>query len=207
MNVHSKWCFMKNDTDRLNKKERIIEAAVIIFAHKGFYNATVKDVALKAGVADGTIYNYFKNKDDLLISLFEQKMEAILDRFQKSIDSVDNPAGKLVHLIHTHFEIIEEDCRLAEVFQVELRQSSKFLKNYHNQKFSDFLNMISSIIKTGKADGSFRTDLDVDVIKVMIFGSIDEVARQWILGASEKYNLRSAANQIVTVICEGVLKR
>jgi TetR/AcrR family fatty acid metabolism transcriptional regulator len=123
-----------------NKKDLIINAAIKVFADKGFYTANVADVAKEAGVADGTIYLYFKNKDDLLISLFETKMEEILQRFASLLDSNRNAEEKLRQFIHLYFQMIEEDQNLAEVFQVELRQSSKFLKDYHNLNFIDFLN-------------------------------------------------------------------
>jgi len=187
------------------KRETIIEAAVKIFAQKGFYNAKVNDVAKAAGVADGTIYLYFKNKDDLLICLFEEKMDHILSHFRTNLKNIDDPIEKLRTFIHVYFKLIEEDQQLAEVFQVELRQSAKFLKDYHNQKFLDYLNIIAGIIEEGKQQGFFRPTLNKDVIKLMIFGAIDEVARQWILGADEKYTLDEAAEQLSRTIVDGLL--
>ncbi|HID38803.1 MAG TPA: TetR/AcrR family transcriptional regulator [Calditrichaeota bacterium] len=188
-----------------SKRETIIEAAVRVFAQKGFYNAKVNDVAKEAGVADGTIYLYFKNKDDLLINLFEDKMEHILSRFETSLQNIDDPIEKLRTFIHTYFKLIKEDQQLSEVFQVELRQSAKFLKDYHNQKFLDYLNIIAEIIEEGKQRGFFRLTLNKDVIKLMVFGAIDEVARQWILGADEKYTLDEAAEQLSRTIVYGLL--
>ena len=188
-----------------SKREAIIEAAVKIFAQKGFYNAKVNDVAKAAGVADGTIYLYFKNKDDLLINLFEDKMEYILSRFNASLQDIKDPLEKLQKFIQVYFSLIKEDQQLAEVFQVELRQSAKFLKDYHNQKFLDYLNIIAGIVKEGKERGFFRPSLNINVIKLMIFGAIDEVARQWILGADEKYTLDEAAQQLSRTIVDGLL--
>ncbi len=188
-----------------SKREAIIEAAVKVFAKKGFYNAKVNDVAKAAGVADGTIYLYFKNKDDLLINLFEDKMEHILSRFDTGLQNIDDPIEKLRKFIQVYFTLIEEDQQLAEVFQVELRQSAKFLKDYHNQKFLDYLNMIAAIVEEGKQLGFFRSTLNIDIIKLMIFGAIDEVARQWILGADEKYTLEKAAEQLAETIVAGLL--
>jgi TetR/AcrR family fatty acid metabolism transcriptional regulator len=176
-----------------NKKELIIEAAIRVFAKKGFYNAKVSDVAKMAGVADGTIYLYFKNKDDLLISLFETKMEEILQHFS-SLASNEQPADKkLKEFIYLYFQMIEDDQDLAEVFQVELRQSGKFLKHYHNQKFIDFLNLIGGIIQEGKMQGIFRTDINIHTMKLTIFGALDELARQWILTGDPARNLKQTA--------------
>ncbi len=158
---------------KLRKKEHIINAAIRVFAEKGFFNAKVADVAREAGVADGTIYLYFKNKDDLLISLFETKMEEILVRFSAAIEPVTSASAKLSNFISLYFTMIEEDQALAEVIQVELRQSAKFLKDYHNQKFIDFLNLIGQVIKEGQISGEFNPGLKINTIKLAIFGAID----------------------------------
>ncbi|MEJ2544058.1 MAG: TetR/AcrR family transcriptional regulator [Calditrichaceae bacterium] len=195
----------KKSDSKLKKKNRIIEAAVKVFAKKGFYLAKVSDVAKAANVADGTIYLYFKNKDDLLINLFEQKMELILQRFKEDLKDITDPVEKLHRFVDVYFTLIEEDKELADVFQVELRQSAKFLKDYHNEKFLDFLFMIKSIIQEGMENGFFRTDLNADVVKIMIFGTVDEVARQWILGADAKYSLEKARENVKHILTNGLI--
>ena len=210
MNVHSppiKGLIVETpkSNPKQEKRNRIIEAAVKIFAQKGFYLAKVSDVAKAADVADGTIYLYFKNKDDLLISLFEKKMEGILQRFQSRLQDIIDPVERLHNLIDLYFELIEEDKDLADVFQVELRQSTKFLKDYHNQKFLDYLSMIASIIQEGMDNGFFRTDLNLDVVKIMIFGTLDEVARQWILGADSIYSLEDAKTNVKHILINGLI--
>ena len=179
-----------------NRKQQIIKAAIKVFAHKGFYNANVSDVAREAGIADGTIYLYFKSKDDLLISLFETKMEEILLKFNKTMQPDISPQDKLIQFMCLHFQLIEEDQNLADVFQVELRQSSKFLKDYHNQKFIDYLNIIGNILTEGQNQGEFRKDIKINTIKLAIFGALDELARQWILSEDPKFKLKKAAAEI-----------
>ncbi len=190
---------------RKKKKDAIIEAAVRVFADKGFYYAKVRDVAQEAGVADGTIYLYFKNKDDILISLFESKMDLILTRFREAISRSDDPIEKLNLFFKLYFNLIKEDEKLAEVFQVELRQSGKFLKDYKNQKFSDYLNLIAEIIQEGIDSAFFRPDINVQIMKLVIFGAIDEVARQWILGAESKYSLEEATKEVSRTLISGLL--
>jgi TetR/AcrR family fatty acid metabolism transcriptional regulator len=187
-----------------NRKEEIINAAIKIFASKGFYNSKVADVAREAGIADGTIYLYFKNKDDLLISLFETKMEEILNRFNSKLANNYPASQKLTQFIQLHFELIEEDQNLADVFQVELRQSSKFLKDYHNQKFIDYLNLIGNIITEGQNQGEFRRDIKINTIKLAIFGALDELARQWILSEDPKFKLKKAAAEIAEIFILGL---
>ncbi len=192
------------ESQKQKRRAQIIEGAVKVFARKGFYHATVKDVAREAGVADGTIYLYFKNKDDLLISLFECKMEDILSHFRTCLSALSDPLEKLRAFIEAYFELIEKDIELSDVFQVELRQSSKFLKDYHNEKFMQYLEIIADIISAGKDIGFFRADLDINITKILVFGAIDEVARQWIL-SNGKYSLKQAGQSAAYTLIHGLL--
>jgi TetR/AcrR family fatty acid metabolism transcriptional regulator len=193
---------MLKKTDR---RTQILEAAVKVFAHHGFYNSKVADVAKSAGVADGTIYLYFKNKDDLLISLFETKMEEFLHHFKKALLPISSAEEKLQKFIQQYFLLIQEDQDLAEVFQVELRQSSKFLKDYHNQKFIDFLNIIGEILNEGQINGEFRNDFKINTMKIVIFGALDELARQWILSNDPKFTIQEAAVDVSKFLILGLL--
>jgi TetR/AcrR family fatty acid metabolism transcriptional regulator len=195
----------KQSPKKLQRKTEIVEAAVKVFAEKGFFKAKVSDVAKEAGIADGTVYLHFKNKDDLLIYLFENKMEHILMRFNSQLAESIDPIEKMKLFFQIYFKIIKEDKKLAEVFQVELRQSAKFLKDYHNQKFIDFLNIIGGIIKQGKQDGFFNPELNTNVTKILIFGALDETARQWILGTNSKYSLKEAVDHISSILITGLL--
>ncbi len=195
----------KQSPKKLQRKTEIVEAAVKVFAEKGFFKAKVSDVAKEAGIADGTVYLYFKNKEDLLIYLFENKMGHIMTRFNSQLAKSSDPIEKMKLFFQIYFKIIKEDKKLAEVFQVELRQSAKFLKGYHNQKFIDFLNIIGDIIKQGKQDGFFNPKLNINVTKILIFGALDETARQWILGADSKYSLKEAVDQISLILITGLL--
>jgi TetR/AcrR family fatty acid metabolism transcriptional regulator len=184
------------------RRQQIIEAAIKVFAHKGFYNSKVADVARRAGVADGTIYLHFKNKDDLLISLFEIKMEQFLLKFKTALAQQPTARKKLEEFIRLYFQLIEEDQDLAEVFQVELRQSSKFLKDYHNQKFIDFLNIIGDVLREGQFNGEFRNEIKINTMKIAVFGALDELARQWILSDEPKFTLKETAHEMIhTLIC------
>ena len=187
-----------------DKKPQIIDAAIKVFAEKGFYNSKVADVARAAGIADGTIYLYFKNKDDLLIYLFESKVEELLDTFKNALIGLKTAKDKLNKFIRLYFQLMEEQQDLAEVLQVELRQSSKFIKDYHPQKFFDFLNIIGDIIKEGQLSGEFDSTLHVNTAKLAIFGSIDELARQWILSFEHKFDLKQTANNVASIFIKGM---
>jgi len=195
----------KRQIKKDKKRLLIIESAVKVFARKGFYNASVSEIAREAGIADGGMYTYFGGKDDLLISLFEYKMEDILTRFNSHLKDISDPLIKLKEFIKVYFQLIQEDKNLAEVFQVELRQSSKFLKDYHNQKFIDYLNLIAGILQDGINIGFFNPAIDIDITKIMIFGALDEMARQWILGSENVYSLKDASEQAAQNLVFGLL--
>lgn len=165
-----------------DKRERILDAAVKVFARNGYYNAKVSEVAREAGVADGTIYLYFKNKDDLLISAFEDRMTWVNERLRSELSLVEGDAvAKLRRTIELHVALALEERELAEFITVELRQSSKFIKEYKNQKFSQYLRILDEVLKEGQVEGLIRTDIDTHVVSRALFGACDEVLLSMVL--------------------------
>lgn len=168
---------------REDKRRRIIDAAVEVFAEKGFFGAKVSEVAKRADVADGTIYLYFKSKDDLLISLFEEKMDEIIARLTEILAPLDDPEAKMRRYIAAHLELTSEQPHLMQVLTVELRQSARFIKEYRPQGFKRYLEIIGAILEEGQAKGVFRSDLDPAVFRRALFGAIDEISLEWVLRA------------------------
>lgn len=166
------------------KRRRILDGALKAFAKKGFYNTKVSEIAAEAGVADGTIYLYFKNKDDLLISLFEDRMEWINERLRVELDSMSGGFHeKLSALIRGHFMLVLENRDLAEFITVELRQSAKFVKEYSNPKFGDYLKILQRLLEQGQQSKALREDFDARLMSRAIFGALDEVLLQLSLTA------------------------
>ena len=137
---------------------RIITAATKVFAAKGFYQAKISEIAKEAQVADGTIYLYFETKDDILISLFEEQMQTVLDNMMVQIKEEKDPVRKLEKFALTHLQLIQERKDMAEIIQVELRQSSKFMKEYKNEKFVQYLDIIGDIVREGQEIGIFKKE-------------------------------------------------
>lgn len=187
-----------------NKHEQIIEAAVKVFAKKGFYNAKVSEIAREANVADGTIYLYFKNKDDILISLFEERMENLIRRMQEELSKVDHPLEKIRVFVATHLLRLREDKYLAEVLQIELRQSTKFMRRYVPVKFLQYLDLIGEIIEEGKAKGCIQKDVMPAIAKRAIFGALDEMSLYWVLAKRPKYTLEECIKQMSDLFIEGL---
>jgi TetR/AcrR family fatty acid metabolism transcriptional regulator len=187
-----------------DKHDRIIQAATKIFAKKGFFNAKVSEIAKEAQVADGTIYLYFESKDAILISLFEEQMKLVIDNMISRLSRVKDPAKKLEQFALTHLQLVEDNKSMAEIIQVELRQSSRFMKEYKNEKFAQYLDLIGNIIREGQNEGIFRKDVIPGVAKRAFFGALDEMSRFWVLSSRREYDIRTAARQIAGFFIKGI---
>jgi TetR/AcrR family transcriptional regulator, fatty acid metabolism regulator protein len=206
MNSHSSKVETVSKRKDTEKYYRIIEAATKVFAKNGFYPSKIAQIAKEAGVADGTIYIYFENKDDILISLFEEQMKAVLDNMALQVAKFDNPVEKLEIFASTHLGLIEMNKDMAEIIQVELRQSGKFMKEYKNERFIEYLDIIEDIIIEGQKMGLFKEDVIPGVAKRAFFGALDEVSRFWVLSSRKPYDIRTVAKQISDFFLSGIKK-
>jgi TetR/AcrR family fatty acid metabolism transcriptional regulator len=188
------------------KRERILDAAVKVFAKDGFYNAKVSQIAEEAGVADGTIYLYFKSKDDLLISLFEDRMEEINADLRGRLERSPNALDRLREVVKLHLELVQSNPHMAEVICVELRQSSKFIKEYANPKFGEFLRLIAGAIADGQKSGELRDDLSPPLVARAMFGALDEIALAWLVRGkrSDKIDIGRAIDQMSMLFIDGL---
>lgn len=191
---------------RTDKRSLIADAAIEVFADKGFHQARVSDIAKRAGVADGTIYLYFKNKEDLLLSIFEQKMDELLTGLGQVLEGVSDPVERIRRFARFHFQQVREHRSAAEVLLVELRLSNKFLKEYRPEKLWAYLGVFGQIVREGQARGLFRAEVDPFVGMWAFFGALDELAMQWVLSKrADRVSLESAADQVADVFVRGLL--
>ncbi|HOM30118.1 MAG TPA: TetR/AcrR family transcriptional regulator [Deltaproteobacteria bacterium] len=184
----------------------ILNAAKQVFAMEGFYNSKVSEIAREAHVADGTIYLYFKNKDDILISLFEEELTRIIRTLKTELESIDDPRDKLIKFCDNHLTIVESDRALAEVMQVELRQSNKFMREYKNKHFIAYLNIIADIVAQGQEEGIFDDGLRPELCARVIFGSLDELSTFLITAKRRRYDVHEVAVMVGKMFLNGMLK-
>jgi TetR/AcrR family fatty acid metabolism transcriptional regulator len=192
------------------KRERraaILDAAVETFAQRGFHQARVSDVARQAGVADGTIYLYFKSKDDLLISLFEEKMEEIVEAFRVEVHRHELAQDRLRCFIELHLRMVAERPTLAEVMTVELRQSSKFMREYKAPQFGAYLALLSEIISYGQERGEISASLDPSLTRRIIFGALDELSLYWVSTQKPHHTLDRVIRELWTICSAGCLNQ
>jgi TetR/AcrR family fatty acid metabolism transcriptional regulator len=188
-----------------DKPQQIIDAAVRVFARNGFYNSRVSDIAREAGIASGTIYLYFKTKDEILVTLFREKMAAFVASLRADIARERDPEAKIRRLVRLHFEVLEANPDMAEVVQVELRQGQKFFRGASAHEISAYFELIGSVLQDGVASGVFRRDLPVKVATKMLFGALDQMTTSWVLG-KRGYRLVDAAEPVANIFLKGVTR-
>lgn len=184
------------------KYKQIIDAAVVVIAENGYHQAQVSKIARQAGVADGTIYLYFKNKEDILISLFQEKMGYFVEKIEEKIAGKETAAEKLLMMVETHFKMLSEDRHLAIVTQLELRQSNKELRLKINEVLKGYLSLVEKILTEGKESGEFANTLEVRLARQMIFGTMDETVTTWVMN-EQKYDLVTLANPVHQLLLNG----
>jgi TetR/AcrR family fatty acid metabolism transcriptional regulator len=188
------------------KRDAILRAAIDVFAERGYFNAQVADVARAAGVAAGTVYLYFRSKDDLLVSIFERTVRERLIEGRAAVEGITDPAERLRRFARLHLGMLGRDRNLAVVFQVELRQSVKFMERFSSTLLRDYLGQIRAAIEDGQRTGLFKADLRATAVAKMFFGALDEMATNWIL-SSRRYSLESDADAVVDVFLDGTRAR
>jgi TetR/AcrR family fatty acid metabolism transcriptional regulator len=186
-----------------DKHQRILEAAVKVFANKGFFQAKVSEIAREAGVADGTVYLYFKSKDDLLISVFEVKMREVIQRFREAVSGLPDAHSRLARLVELHLGGFQANPDLAAVFQVELRQSYRFMREYAKGELKEYLDLLGEILEQGRREGVFRSDIPASLMKRFIFGAIDEIVSTWVMSGM-KYDLGGSAGHLMELFFRGI---
>ena len=189
-----------------DKYGRILEAAVEVIAESGYFQARVTDIAARAGVADGTIYLYFKNKEQVLMAAIDSAFAAFLERARADLARTQEPRQRLRRLARLHLETLGANRSLAIVFQTELRQSAKFLSQFSHHRLVEYFDLIREIVREGQHAGAFRRELSDKIVANCFFGALDEMVTSWMLSEHD-YPLAGAADAVVDVILQGMETR
>ena len=186
-----------------DKRQAILRAATKIFAEKGFFNSKVADVAGEAGIADGTVYLYFKSKDDILHSIFDRAMEEFIAEGKSELEGIESPELRLQRIAELHLERLGSDRNMAVVFQVELRGSTKFMQEFSAAGYHDYLELIRKTIDDGQRSGIFRADIKPVVASKILYGALDEMVTNWIL-SEKRYPLVPMAGEVLKIFFGGM---
>ena len=206
-NFHEKFGpgrFIINTKEKLNDKyHRILEAAVKVFAEQGFFQSTVSQIAKEAGVADGTIYLYFKNKEDILVQFYSYKARQVFALFREEVDGADTAVEKLRKLIHRHLEEFQNDKNMAMVYRAETHKNSRLVEEQIKEMSKMYHDIVSEIVELGQEEGVMRRDLYLGLVKRFILGAVDEVINTWI-HAGSNYDLITMADPLVDLFMRGI---
>lgn len=185
------------------KYRRILEAAVAVFAEKGFFNSRISDIADRAEVADGTVYLYFKNKEEILMTAINTAFDGFMSNARTELQALPSPADRLRRLAYLHLKALGSNRNMAVVFQMELRQSIRFVAEFSHDHLVEYYNLVRSAIREAQASGEFRSDIPEKVAANCFFGAIDEMVTSWVLSEHE-YPLARAADAIVDILLNGM---
>src|ERR1700730_5030523 len=186
-----------------DKRAAILRAAIRVFAHNGYFNSKVADIAREAGVADGTVYLYFKSKEEILHSIFDRSMEEGIAHGRQQLEGISDPREKLRRIAMLHLERLGADRDLAVVFQIELRGSTKFMQEFSAAGFAEYLGLLRQTFEEGQRSGVFRKDLSAKLVSKILFGALDEMATNWII-SKRSYKLEPMAEVVMDVFLKGV---
>jgi TetR/AcrR family fatty acid metabolism transcriptional regulator len=185
-----------------DKRRRILDAAIQVFARKGYFAARVSDVAKRAGVADGTIYLYIRGKEDLLVRLFDEVMSEHVLQAREATSALPSAPARLLAVARRHLAVLGGNRDLAAVFQVELRQSTRFMERFTASWLRDYFALLDEILEQGQHEGSLRKDVNRRLAAKILFGALDETVTSWLL-ADRQYPLEDLAAPVVDLFLRG----
>jgi TetR/AcrR family fatty acid metabolism transcriptional regulator len=189
------------------KHQRILEAAIAVIAEKGFFQARVAEIAERAGVADGTIYLYFKSKEEILMAAIDSAFASFLEQARREVqDASLTPEQRLRRLCGLHLQTLGGNHDLALVFQTELRQSVRFLAQFSRTRLVEYFDLIRATVREGQSAGMFRSEISDKIAANCFFGAIDEMVTSWML-SEQPYELAGAADAVMDVILKGMSTR
>lgn len=185
-----------------DKRRQILDAAVAVYARKGYFASRISDIAAAAGIADGTVYLYFKRKEDIIVSLFADVLERHLARAKEEIAGAKTPRQKLLAIARHHLTGLSERRDVAILFQTELRQST-LLSRISSKELRGYFDLLSRTVADGQKAGVFRADVPRSLVVQSFFGALDELVTSWILSPT-RYNLVDLAEPVTDLFLGGL---
>lgn len=186
-----------------DKYQRILDAAVEVIAENGYFGSPVSAIAARAGVADGTIYLYFKSKDDVL----RTAIDTVFDRFHRQVQeeflTLTDPRQQLEYIARVHLESNSVNRSMAIIMQTEMRQSAKFIAEFSHHHLVKYIQLVREVIRRGQQLGVFRQDVSDGVVAHCMFGAIDELLSSAVF-TGRAYEARATATQVVDVLLNGI---
>jgi TetR/AcrR family fatty acid metabolism transcriptional regulator len=189
-----------------DKHRRILDAAIDVIAENGFFNARINEIAQRAGVADGTVYLYFKNKEHILRDAIASVFQQFFAQIRDGLDEATTCRDRLEIIARLHLEALSERRNLAILMQTELRQSANFIEGFSHQHIIDYLNLVRGVVKQGVESGELRAGISDRIVAHCLFGALDEIVSSWVFGR-RVFDATTTAHEVVDVLFNGIHRK
>lgn len=187
------------------KYQRILDAAVEVIAERGYFKSPVSEIAKRAGVADGTVYLYFKSKDDVLRTAIDRRFELFYQQIADAFVTIEGPREQLEYIAQVHLESYQVNRSMAVLLQTEMRQSAKFIAEFSHRHLARYIQMVREVVRRGQEMGIFRRDLSDGVVAHCMFGTIDELVSSAVF-TGRAYDAKATAAQVMDVLLNGITR-
>ena len=185
------------------KYQRILDAAVEVIAERGYFSSPVSAIAARAGVADGTVYLYFKSKDEVLRTAIDTTFDHFYRQVEERFKTLHDPREQLEYIAQVHLESHAVNRSMAVLMQTEVRQSAKFIEEFSHHHLVKYIQMVREVVRRGQQDGIFRRDVSDGVVAHCMFGAIDELLSSAVF-TGRVYDAKATAGQVLDVLLNGI---
>lgn len=182
---------------------RILDAAVEVIAERGYFNSPISVIASRAGVADGTIYLYFKSKDDVLRTAIDVTFDRFYQQVAEKFQTVTHPREQLEYIAQVHLESHATNRNMAVLMQTEVRQSAQFIAEFSHHHLVKYIQMVREVVRRGQQQGVFRQDVSDGVVAHCMFGAIDELLSSAVF-TGRVYDAKTTAAQVIDILLNGI---
>lgn len=185
------------------KKQRIQEAAIKIMARYGYHGTTVSQIAKAARVADGTLYLYFENKDDLLLKILDEIMDRFHQEGMEVLAKVASPLDGIKAIADLHLKNLGADEDLACIFQIELRHNARLMRIFSETKLRRYFSIVEGLIRDAQKQKQIRAEINPWITAKILFGALDEMATNWVLRKKD-YRLADMVGPTLDILLNGI---
>ena len=187
------------------KYQRFLDAAVEVIAERGYFKSPVSEIAKRAGVADGTVYLYFKSKDDVLRTAIDRRFETFYQQIADAFLTIPGPREQLEYIAQVHLESYQVNRSMAVLLQTEMRQSAKFIAEFSHRHLARYIQTVREVVRRGQEEGIFRRDVSDGVVAHCMFGTIDELVSSAVF-TGRAYDAKATAAQVMDVLLNGITR-
>jgi len=185
------------------RRESIIQAAIEVFGRKDFKTANISEIAQKAGVADGTIYQYFKNKEDLFFSIPIEKTNEFRSQLELHLEGISGAFNKIRKFVWYFLYFFKTNPEYGRILMLEMRVSKSFVKTETYDFLKQSVGRVMDIIREGQEQGVIRQDTDIYILRHLILGTLEHMVTRWLL-KDEKYDLLEHHQEVSRLLIDGL---